>query len=60
MRNSSGVKTVGWSALCVPGMGMIIWSVSPLYIVWRGIILMPLKVLADGKGGRATERLKEA
>jgi hypothetical protein len=28
----------GWSDLCVPGMGMILWGESPLYIVWRVVI----------------------
>ena len=43
----------------MPGMGMILWGASPLYIIWRGIILIPLKVLADGKvrkGDRPAER----
>ncbi|RLJ22244.1 hypothetical protein DJ031_01350 [bacterium endosymbiont of Escarpia laminata] len=46
--------------LCVPGMGMILWGGSPLYLVWKEVVWAALKVLADGKGGRATDRLKEA
>jgi len=30
--------TVGWNDLCVPGMGMILWGVSPLYIIWEVVI----------------------
>jgi len=48
------VYRVGFSNLCVPGMGMILWGVSPLYIIQEG------EVLAEGKGGRVTDRLKEA
>ena len=53
--------TVSWMRLCVPGMGMILWGVSPLYIIQKDILYENLKkVLADGKGGRATVHLKEA
>ncbi|VAW72032.1 hypothetical protein MNBD_GAMMA13-1407, partial [hydrothermal vent metagenome] len=38
------------SALCVPGMGMILWGESPLYIIRRDVITTFQKVLADGKG----------
>ena len=49
--------------LCVPGMGMILWGASPLYIIWEDVILTPLKVLADGKarkGDRPAERSPSA
>jgi len=36
-------------ALCVPGMGMILWGASPLYLIWKEVILTPLKVLAESK-----------
>jgi len=36
--------------LCVPGMGMILWGESPLYIIRRDVITTFQKVLADGKG----------
>ena len=53
--------TVG--ELCVPGMGMILWGASPLYIIWEDVTLTPLKVLADGKarnGDRPAERSPSA
>jgi len=56
-------SNVGWNFLCVPGMGMILWGVSPLYIIWEVVILTPLKVLADGKarnGDRPAERSPSA
>ena len=45
--------------LCVPGMGMILWGVSPLYLIWKEVILTTLKVLAESKaweGDRTAER----
>ncbi|MFT5102321.1 MAG: hypothetical protein ACI9HY_004458 [Planctomycetaceae bacterium] len=27
-----------WLALWVPGMGTILWGVSPLYIIWKVFI----------------------
>jgi hypothetical protein len=41
-------------------MGMILWGASPLYIVWRIVMIDNVKELAHSKGGRATNRLKEA
>ena len=26
--------------LCVPGMGMILWGASPLYIIWEDVTLV--------------------
>ena len=50
---------VRWMVLCVPGMGMILWGASPLYLIWEDVILTPLKVLAESKarkGDRPAER----
>ena len=47
------------ATLCVPGMGMILWGESPLYLIWKGVILTTLKVLAESKaweGDRPAER----
>ena len=45
----------------MPGMGMILWGASPLYIFQEGDEKSTLKkVLAEGKGVRVTDRLKEA
>ncbi len=47
--------------MCVPGMGMILWGASPLYIVRKVVKYDNFeKVLADGKGVRVIFRLKEA
>ncbi len=50
---------VNLSVKCVPGMGMILWGESPLYLIWKGVILTTLKVLAESKaweGDRPAER----
>jgi len=68
MIDKGNVSFLGWNsldltALCVPGMGMILWGASPLYIIWEDVILTPLKVLADGKvrkGDRPAERSPSA
>ncbi|MFZ2396877.1 MAG: hypothetical protein WAW09_11395, partial [Smithella sp.] len=58
----SGGAAVRWSELCTPGMGVNLWGVSPLYVnpvnVKSSWTLT--KVLAEGKGGIARDRLKEA
>ena len=38
LRSGSVVK-FRWSDLCVPGMGMILWGESPLYIIRKGVIV---------------------
>ncbi len=53
------VAGVNLSAKCVPGTGMILWGESPLYLIWKGVILTTLKVLAESKaweGDRPAER----
>ena len=45
--------------LCVPGMGMILWGVSPLYIFQKGDKVSPLKSTSrrqGQKGDRPSER----
>jgi hypothetical protein len=49
--------------LCTPGMGVNLWGESPLY--WnrcreRHYRRLATQVLAEGKGGRVTDRPKEA
>jgi hypothetical protein len=49
--------------LCVPGMGMILWGESPLYIVWEAVILTVLKSTSrrqGRKGDRPFERSPSA
>ncbi len=50
------------NAWCTPGRGVNLWGVSPLYVnpvnVKSSWTLT--KVLAEGKGGIARDRLKEA
>jgi hypothetical protein len=49
--------------LCVPGMGMILWGESPLYIVWEAVILTALKSTSrrqGRKGDRPSERSPSA
>ena len=42
-------------------MGVNLWGVSPLYEnLWYSCLWILPKVRAEGKGGRATDRLKEA
>ena len=43
----------------MPGMGVILWGESPLYQIWKGVILTTLKVLAESKAWE-TDPLKEA
>jgi hypothetical protein len=40
------------SALCVPGMGMILSGASPVYIFWREVITTTLKSTSRRQGGR--------
>ena len=45
--------------LCVPGMGMVLWGASPLYIVWKEVKLTSLKSTSrrqGRKGDRPSER----
>jgi len=48
------------SRLCTPGMGVSLWGASPLYVNPVKVFNRLTKVLADGKGGTARFRLKEA
>jgi len=44
-----------FSALCVPGMGMILWGESPLCKYWEKAMKGNLdKTLAEGKGKGVT------
>ncbi len=45
-----------YDALCVPGMGMILWGASPLYIIQKGVIFDNFKSTSRGQGaeGRPT------
>jgi hypothetical protein len=46
---------------CTLGMGVNLWGESPLYENLKVfIVIMLTKVRAEGKGGRANNRLKEA
>jgi hypothetical protein len=36
--------------LCVPGMGMILWGASPLYIIWKEVTLASSKSTSRGQG----------
>jgi hypothetical protein len=47
------------SDLCTPGMGVNLWGESPLYVNPVNVFNMLIKILADGKGGTARDRLKE-
>ncbi len=45
--------------LCVPGMGMIFWGESPLYIIWKAVRVTALKSTSrrqGRKGDRPSER----
>ena len=49
--------------LCVPGMGMILWGASPLYIFRKGVILITLKSTSRRQGLRGdpmSERSRSA
>jgi hypothetical protein len=46
-------------ALCVPGMGMILWGASPLYIVWRVVIITDHLKSASRRQGRKGDRASE-
>ncbi len=49
--------------LCVPGMGMILWGVSPLYIIQEGVKLTTLKSTSQWqgwKGDRPSEGSRSA
>ena len=57
------VVCVRTSALCVPGMGMILWGASPLYIFQEGDKLSTLKSTSrwqGRKGDRPSERSRSA
>ena len=41
---------VGCMALCVPGMGTILWGESPLYIIWKVFYMTTLKSTSRGQG----------
>ncbi|GAB6268973.1 MAG: hypothetical protein STSR0002_17150 [Smithella sp.] len=60
--NHSPIPGVGFIELCTPGRGVNLWGVSPLYVnpvnVKSSWTLT--KVLAEGKGGIARDRPKEA
>ena len=46
--------------LCTPGMGVNLWGASPLYVNPVNMLNILTKILAEGKGGTARDRLKEA
>jgi hypothetical protein len=46
--------------MCTPGMGVNLWGASPLYVNPVNMLNILIKVLAEGKGGTARDRLKEA
>ena len=50
----------GWMQLCTPGMGVNLWGESPLYVNPVKCLNHLTQVLAEGKGGTARDRLKEA
>jgi hypothetical protein len=41
-------------------MGVNLWGESPLYVNPVNVLSILTKILADGKGGTARDRLKEA
>jgi hypothetical protein len=45
--------------LCVPGMGMILWGESPLYIVWRVVIIIDHLKSTSRRQGRKGDRPSE-
>ncbi len=45
--------------MCTPGMGVNLWGASPLYVNPVSVLNTLTKVLAEGKGGTARDRLKE-
>ena len=46
--------------LCTPGMGVNLWGESPLYVNPVNVLNILTKILAEGKGGTARDRLEEA
>jgi hypothetical protein len=46
-------------ALCVPGTGMILWGASPLYIVWRVVIIIDHLKSTSRRQGRKGDRPSE-
>jgi hypothetical protein len=46
--------------LCTPGMGVNLWGGSPLYVNPVNLLNILTKILAEGKGGTARDRPKEA
>ena len=46
--------------LCTPGMGVNLWGESPLYVNLASVFDTFAQVLAEGKGGTARDRPKEA
>ena len=56
-------KNVSWSNLCVPGMGMILWGASPLYIFQEDDKMSTLKSTSrrqGRKGDRPSEGSRSA
>ena len=53
----SAVRSKRW---CTPGMGVNLWGESPLYVNPASVFGTFAQVLAEGKGGTARDRPKEA
>jgi len=53
-------SNVCWNALSTPGMGVNLWGESPLYVNPASVLCTFAQVLAEGEGGTARDRLKEA
>ena len=51
---------VGVEAIGTPGMGVNLWGASPLYVNPNTVVRRGTQVLAEGKGGTARNRPKEA
>ena len=60
-RDSAAALLAIWCMfLCTPGMGVILWGESPLYVNLGTVEKTEPQILAEGKGGTARDRPKEA
>ncbi len=59
-RNDRTMEAVACTPWCTPGMGVNLWGESPLYVNPVNVFVTLSKILADGKGGTARDRPKEA
>jgi len=62
-KKRSADQNVSWHVLCVPGMGMILWGGSPLYIFREGVSLTTSKSTSRRQGLRGdpkSERSRSA